>query len=434
MTASDASTDDTAITPFWQRLHSFFMFPLQTEPLILAALLSLLSYALLMPFLFPIAAVLVIAFVSAHYAFKVAALASRGVLHSRDYNRNMMDPEWKSLPWALFGVLVVHGLVIGFLSRLSPWLGLIGSLVSSLVLPATFMVLIQSGRMLPALNPFELLATMFDIGKQYLLLCLFLFLLQVGMPQALSILLPITPRLLLLPVFVFVTIYFSWVMAALIGYVMYQHHGSLDIDVLQRPEADAAASAAPQRPEVIEARRRDAEVSALVQAGNVNEAIAQAREWVRTSTNPLADQRRYHRVLLLDDLASGRLINHTPDYIALLVAQNHAKDALGVLNAVQTKLPDFALNSPADTIALAEQAWKQMDAKRTLKLLHGFDKRFPRTDEVPRACELVICALKQGLARGDMALPIYQSMQRRYPDHAATQEAAWVLRDELKSA
>jgi hypothetical protein len=424
--------DSPEITPFWQRLHTFFMFPFQVEPLIVAVLLSLLGYLLLMPFFMAIPAVLVILVVTTRYAFKVAALASRGVVHSRDYTRQMMDPEWNSLPWALFGVSVVHVFIIRFLLQLNPWLGLIGSLASSLLLPATFMVLIQSGRMLPALNPFELMATMFDIGKHYFLLCLFLFLLQVGMPQALAVLLPITPRLLLLPVVIFTIIYFTWVMAALIGYVMYQHHGSLDIDVLQQPEGAAPVST--ERPEVIEARRRDAEVAALVQSGDLQGAITEAREWVRTGQNPLADERRYHRVLLLDTVQSGRLADHTPRYIALLVNARQAGEAIKVLEAVQAKLPDFALTSSADTLALAEQAWKQMEAKRTLQLLRGFDKRFPNTPEIPRACELVVRALKQGMARGDMALPLYQSMLKRYPDHPATQEARWVLREELGQA
>ena len=409
------------------------MFPFQVEPLIVAVLLSVLGYALLIPLdIVFILVLLVILLVTTRYAFKVAALASRGVVHSRDYTRQMMDPEWNSLPWALFGVLVVHVFIIRFLLQLNPWLGLIGSLASSLLLPATFMVLIQSGRMLPALNPFELLATMFDIGKHYLLLCLFLFLLQVGMPQALMVLLPITPRLLLLPVVIFTIIYFTWVMAALIGYVMYQHHGSLDIDVLQQPEVAAPVST--ERPEVTEARRRDAEVAAMVQSGDLQGAITEAREWVRTGQNPLADERRYHRVLLLDTVQSGRLADHTPRYVALLVKARQAGEAIKVLEAVQAKLPDFALTSSADTLALAEQAWKQMEAKRTLQLLRGFDKRFPNTPEIPRACELVVRALKQGMARGDMALPLYQSMLKRYPDHPATQEARWVLREELGQA
>lgn len=51
--------------------------------------------------------------------------------------------------------------------------------------------------------------------------------------------------------------------------------------------------------------------------------------------------------------------------------------------------------------------------------------------EIPRAYELIIRALKQGLGKGHKAMPVLQAMQRRYPDHPCTQEAAWVMRDEV---
>ena len=418
------------IVPFWQRLHAFFLFPLQMEPLIYGAVLALASYVLMMPFFLAVPGLLMIVLASSRYAFKVAALASRGVIDSNDYRGHMMEPEWKSLPWALFGVLIVHVLVIGFLASRNSWLGLAASLTSSLVLPATIMVLIQSGRIGPALNPLEVVATMFDIGKHYWLLCLFLFLLQMGIPQALEVLLPITPRALLLPAAMFTLNYFTWVMAALIGYVMFQHHGALQIDLLKQPEATGTPTPT-VRPEVAEAKRRDTEVAGMVRRGDLSQAIAESREWVRTTTNSASDHRRLHRVLLLDDPASGRLAEHSPQYIALLLAERRSAEALDVIDAVRAKLPDFAVNDAGSVVALARHAWKQLDAARTLNLLRSFDRRFPNAPEIPVAYELIIRVLKQGLQRSDQALPIYQALQRRYPDHPATQEAAWVLRDEL---
>ena len=97
-------------------------------------------------------------------------------------------------------------------------------------------------------------------------------------------------------------------------------------------------------------------------------------------------------------------------------------------------LPDFDIGKPEVTLALAEQAWRRMDAKLTIELLRGFDRRYPGVVEIPRAYELIIRALKQGLGKGHKALPVMQTLQRRYPDHPSTQEAAWVMRDELGQA
>ena len=137
------------------------------EPLIYAALLALASYLLFLPGIIKFFTVLGLVLGASRYAFKVAALASRGVLHSRDYTNALTDPDWKVLPWKFFGVLVVHGMLIGFLGRQSEVLGIVASLVSSLRLPATLTVLIQSFSLRAALSPFELLATMTAIGARY---------------------------------------------------------------------------------------------------------------------------------------------------------------------------------------------------------------------------------------------------------------------------
>ena len=433
LSAPSPLTDDDElpeIAPFWTRLNSFFLFPFQIEPLIFMSLLALGSFGLFLPLIARILIAIGLLLGASRYAFKVAALASRGVLHSRDYTNALNDPDWKVLPWKFFAILLVHGTVIGFLDSRSDVLGLLATLVSSVVLPATLMVLIQSASLRAALNPFELLGTMTDIGGQYLLLCLFLFLLQAGFPKAAELLLPITPGWLLLPMLVFCAVYFLWVMAALIGYVMFQHHGSLDIDLVREPEASPEAAA--QRPVKTEAQLRDAEVSDMVQKGDLQGAIAQAREWARVGHDTVVDQRRYHRVLLLDDPVSGRLHSHTRSYVPLLLLRKLGPEALDAHTAVLRVLPEFDVGKADITLALAEQAWRRMDAKLTIELLRGFDRRYPGAVEIPRAYELIIRALKQGLGKGHKAMPVMQALQRRYPDHPSTQEAAWVMRDELE--
>ncbi len=430
--ADDDEDRQPAIAPFWTRLNNFFLFPLQVEPLIFMTLLALGSYLLFLPGIVRIFAVVGLVLGASRYAFKVAALASRGVLHSRDYTNALNDPDWKVLPWKFFVILLVHGFAISFLASRSPLLGLLAMLVSSIALPATLMVLIQSASLRASLNPFELLGTMTDIGAQYLLLCLFLFLLQAGFPKAAELLLPVTPEWLLLPVITFCAVYFLWVMAALIGYVMFQHHGSLDIDLVREPEADPEVAA--QRPVKTEAQQRDAEVSEMVQKGDLRGAIAQAREWARIGHDNVVDQRRYHRVLLLDEPSSGRLRNHTQSFVPLLLLRKLGPEALEAHTAVLKVLPDFDVAKADITLALAEQAWRRMDAKLTIELLRAFDRRYPGAVEIPRAYELIIRALKQGQGKGYKALPVMQALQRRYPDHPSTQEAAWVMRDELEKA
>ena len=451
--AQASFTDDSPaaprIAPFWRRLNEFFLFPFQMAPLLWAVGLAVGGFLATLPFIGMFGLLgLVVAFGTVFYFFKIAALASRGVLHSRDYAVDMMDEDWKWLPVKLFLIFLVYIVVIYFLSTFfDSWLlGLLVYIIFLLLLPATVMVMIRSGRMLPALNPLELLATVTDIGLQYALLCLFLFLLSLGAGITMNFLAPIVPRMLLIPVANFVGIYFLWVMAALLGYTMYQHHAALQIDTLKEPETEsesdlnmgnaAGRHADPYRanPEGQEARRRDTYISELVQKGDMQEALSQTREWMRVSKTPALDHGRYQRLLLLDNPLSGRLATHTPQYVAMLLAENRHAEALKALQEVQGVLPDFVLNDAATVLALAERTWAALDAPATLNLLRGFDKRFHKAPETPKAYELIVRALKQGLGHSDKALSIVLAMQRRFPGHPSTEEAQWVMRDELLAA
>jgi hypothetical protein len=416
------------IPPFWHKLNSFFLFPLQREPLAYAAVLALCCLALLMGGLLAPFVLLGLVLAVSRYAFKVAALASVGVTRSADYRSDMVLEEWKWLPWKLFGVMVVHGLVIGWLAHVSLRLGMLGNVASSLLLPATVMVLINTCSLRAAINPFELLGTITGIGKSYLLLCFFLFLLMQGAPMAVGLLAALMPKAVLLPAIGFAVIYFTWVMAAMIGYVMYQHHRALDIDPVQAPEG--AGAAAQEDPATALARQRDAQVAQWVQAGDLREAAASAREWLRTGPDLLADHRRYHRVLKIAEQPDA-LATHAQPFIALLLRQQNASEALAVWTSCYKQAKDFKLATPDATLALAQHAWKAGHARHVLALLQGFEKQFPGDERIPQALELMVRALQQGLNDPARAVRVFTHLKGRYPDHACTKEAEWVLRDTL---
>ena len=428
--AGSSATEDASewkIPPFWHKLNSFFLFPLQMEPLIYAVVLALCAYGLLLGFPIALAVILGLALSVSRYAFKVAALASRGIVHSSDYRANLMDDAWKWLPWKFFGVLLIYGMVVVWLMYRSLVLGLLANVLVSFLVPAMLMVLINTCSLRSALNPFELLATVFGVGKSYLLLCFFLFLLQQGAPMAAQMLLKLAPSGLMVPLLSFVVIYFSWVMAAMIGYVMYQHHAALDIDPLRAPDEEAAQQ---EDPALVLSRRRDAQVAQLVQDGKMTEALTEAREWQRAGDVTLADLRRYFRVLKLTDEDTG-LAAHGQRFITMLLAQQRAGEALEVWTSCAKRQRGFLPETAPATLELAQQAWRAGKPKYVLLLCHGFDKRFPRDDLAPQILELVARAYKQGLNEPMQAMRVYLHMKQRFATHASTQEVQWMLRDEL---
>jgi hypothetical protein len=416
--------------PFWLRLNSFFAFPLQREPLLYALLLSLcgLLMGLFMRMGMALGALLVVIgylLAMSRYAFKVMALASQGLLRTEDYPLHN-DPDWKPLPWKLFALLLAQALVLGFIGRRSPSLYLVLNLLVSLALPAAIMVLVQSMSLRQAINPLLQWETLRAIGAPYLLLCLFLFLLSAGAPMVLGALLPALGLWLALPALLLVLSYFAWVMASLTGYVMYQYHEALGIELLPGAGEEGVAAAA-LSPEKQAERQLDAEVGQMVADGDLSGALATAREAVREAPEALAAHRRYHRVLLQSGQPAP-LAEHGRRLIALLLARGERAEALRSWSACQAQAPDFALEDAGHTLVLAEVAWKGGDARTALALLKGFDKRHPGHASVPQAYELIVRVLVQGLGRHDMARRVLQALQQRYPDSPSTREAEWLLR------
>lgn len=416
------------IPPFWQKLNSFFLFPLQTEPLLYALLLSACSYGLMFGWIGVLFVGLGLMLAVSRYAFKVSALASRGITHSSDFRSSQVDEDWKWLPWKFFGVLVVFGIFVGFMATRSLTLGVVANLLVAFLIPATWMVLINTNSLSSAVNPFELLATIIGIGKSYLLLCFFLFLLQQGSPMVLAMLLKVAAPGLVLPLVSFVMIYFSWVMAAMIGYVMYQHHAALDIDPVQAPEGPATVQIDPAAQE---ARRRDALVARLVQDNKMDEAVNQAREWQREDYESLPDCRRYFRVLKLTERADA-LAELGQRFIPMLLAQQRASEALEAWVSCVKRKPDFKPDSAQLGYELAQQAWKAGKPRYVLILAKDFEKRFAGSTLIPPMLELVVRAYKQGVEQPMQGVAVYMRMKQLFPEHESTKEAQWVLRDELQ--
>jgi hypothetical protein len=422
--------------PFWHRLNSFFAFPFQMRPLAYGLLLSFCSLFFDAIFFLPDALALFVIEVgimlaASRYGFKIIALGARGIRDSADFGRESSD-DWTYLPWKLFAITMVQAFLIGWLAWYAPILGTVGLFVMSFTFPAAVIVLVQSASFFQAMNPGNVMDAMRIIGWPYALLCFFLFLLSTGAQVALSMLLPMFDGRIALPVINFAFIYFGWVMASLLGYVMFQHHDAFGFDAVPGSELGDGATVDRRTPEQIAAQRMDAEVAQLITEGDLAAALGSAYEAQRTAaSDDLAAQRRYHRVLALMPDKKDTMLDQARRFIPLLMRRDLASEALKVFKVCKEKDKAFALDDAAMVIAMARAEWRNGDAHATLALLSGFDKRFRGNEAIPQAYELAARALVQGLGRADMAQPILTTMESRYPDSEQTQEVRWLLRPTL---
>jgi hypothetical protein len=424
--------------PFWHRLNTFFAFPFQMEPLIYALALAFSSLIFLVLFFLPNVLVillteLAIVLAASRYGFKVIAFGSRGISRASDFPRHLED-EWSSMPWKLFGVSVVQVLVAGVLTSLNPRLGTLALLVISFTFPASVIVLVQFGRVSSALSPGLIWETITIIGWPYALLCFFLFLLSAGSQIAVTMLMPIFKGLILLPIINFAMIYFGWVMASLLGYVMYQNHRAFGVDLLPGGGEEEDKPVDRRTPAQIAEQETDAQVARLVTEGDVAGALAMAYQALRDDAQSLSAQRRYHRVLLLAPDRVATLLEQAKPFIALLMARHQTSEALKVYKACRERDTKFALDDAPTVLTLAQAEWRGGDARTVLALLSGFDKRFRGHAAIPLAYELAARVLVQGMHRADMARPILGLLEARYPDSEQLKEVRWLLRDTAPAA
>ncbi len=431
--ASTFGADIPTPQPFWHRLNSFFAFPFQAKPLMYGLGMAFCSLLFDAIFFLPDALAILlielgIVLAASRYGFKIVAMGSRGIWRAADFP-GTLDEDWVNLPWKLFAISLVQGIAIGFLVELNPGLGTLGLFVVSFTFPAAVIVLVQSCSFFQAMHPGHVWDTMRIIGWPYALLCFFLFLLSAGAQIAIGLLLPVMDGRIALPIINFAFIYFGWVTASLLGYVMYQHHEALGIDLLPGGGVDGASSMDRRTPEQIAAQRVDAEVAQCIAEGDLGAAFSIAYETQRTvAWDDLAAQRRYHRVLTLLPDKKTTMLDHAQRFIPMLMRRDLASEALKVFKTCREADKGFALEDPAMVIAMARSEWRGGDAHGTLALLSGFDKRFRGHEAIPQAYELAARVLVQGLSRTDVAQQILLTLENRYPDSEQTKEVRWLLR------
>ena len=429
-TSFEHVSPQVVIPPFWQRLNKFFLFPLQTEPLIYGLVLAACGLLVNMP-AFGRIIFLVLMLAISRYAFKIAALSSYGIFKLDGYLPMREEDAWKGLPWKFVGAVFIQLMFLGFVAAQVPELAPIGFLVFSLLLPATLMVLIKEHSLSSAINPQELWGCVAGVGWPYLVLCAFTFLLLQGSALVYQVLEAIIPAWLLWPGSLAVFTYFAWVNAALIGYTMYQYHFNLGIDIINEYQGEEQdGSPVPNAREL--ARQRDTAISRMVQQGQLAQALEQARQWLHDSPNGLAERRRYHRLLMLDTDVAERQ-RHGQQWIELLLKNRSPSEALQVYKDCAHNAPTYVPQSAVITLALAKDAWKANDSALALQLLRGFDKRFPGHPLTPDVYALIVRVLQQGLGHHEQAMAVFKGLQRRYPQNPHTLEVARILQQPVAS-
>ncbi|HZX31405.1 MAG TPA: hypothetical protein VFF03_08650 [Rhodocyclaceae bacterium] len=462
-TSYPAESDATSAPAFWTRIPDFFRFPLR-HPQILgrigmcAAIPAVGTFASGMQSMFlAIAGLSIVAWIILlRHGSRVLCETAQGHLSPADYSWEP-DGSLVDMPYKLFGLFVVTSIVVGVAASLfGQGASMVANLAIMLFLPAATMVLVQTRSLTAGLNPslgWEIAKAM---GKPYLLLCLFLFCLsssqmlvsfwvfakgfgpllakwaeaEVAVSQTgpdediepilepfFSMLSRQRPRLFLSTFAATATaMYFTIIAFNMMGYVLYQYHRRLGLEI---DNPDATDGSAPNR---------EADpVADLITAGKIDEALNIAYEAQRLEPENVDFQLRYHRLLHLAG-KDDRLLSHAQRLLALLLTKGMPGKALDALRLCRERKPEFRPEDPATVLALAKAARTARDGKLALDILRSFDRLFKNHPLIPEVYALSALILCEDFRQDKMAEQIFTALCQRFPDHPCANQAREYLK------
>ncbi|MES2818629.1 MAG: hypothetical protein V4812_06530 [Pseudomonadota bacterium] len=398
--------------PFWERIPSFFLYGLQRGPLAFSALLALASlfmpaWLLLWLALFSVAT---------KYFYSVIEASSQAERQAPSL-ASAFSGECYSL---FFKQLVVFLLAFGALwlaadfdSEALYWAVNLGLL---LVLPASIIRLALDKTLGAALNPDEVGQVIKAMGWRYLILCAFLFILWQSPTWVTYMLANGLPRVVLMPIGVFLFSYFAVVMCAMMGYAVYQYQGPLGYVV-----ADEDGQAGFPAAEYLR-RRALAEALVRLKEGQGPQALDILAVALERDPNDMKLNERFHQ--LLYGLGAGdRCLRHLAHYLPLAARLNPAMSVTALLNARQLKA-DYL---PEEAEVCERVAGALLDRHKTregLSLLRNLHQRFPQYPHIARAYLLAARGYAEGLGQVEPAQKLLAFVRARYPQSPLMAEVA----------
>lgn len=437
------------IEPFWQRIHRFFLLPLDRAVLLhvagfSAAAIAALALLFLGGFgvLLMLVAMLAILVMGARYGFKIIERSSKGFLIPSDYPLTDDDLVSAYLPYKYVAINLIFGVlaaVMVMLSGGSEFVSIVAWLLFFvIVVPAATMRLVITGSLRGALNPPEMISMVRRIGRPYAALVAFVFVADLSRTYGLIALATAGGvgaaglkagfgfgSILLLFLLSVAFWYFTYMICAMIGYTMYQYADELDISVMG-PGERAMRSVANARTIDVKARTRDALIGQLVSAGDIKEAIDLLSHDMSERPHDLSLHARLHKLLIAEN-STPRIEHHTDAYLALLIKSENWREALELVEDAIARRADWAPRDADQIAPLAQAALRQGKPQLAGHLIKGFDKKYAVHADIPKIYLVGAQLMAEWGGKPDEARRILQYLLKRYSSDAVATEAGRYL-------
>lgn len=334
-------------------------------------------------------------------------------------------------------ILSDHGPEFGdslWLQLLPLWYWLAVGLLS-LMLPSAMIVIALDDAFFRALNPLNVVDHMQRMGGAFFVLWAF-FLLIVGTRQLVLGLGAGWPGVVRLPLELGLGTYLGLVLCALMGYVLYQFHQEMHLDVQIDFDAHRRAGGTEGISRAGSAHKalRGAELKdplerklqPLVAEGKYEEAIAELKDQMRYARHDPALNTRLHQLHVLqgDDAAT---LAHGQQWLVALARAGQGREALAAWRKLRGLDPQFEIREADPVLPIASAASRQGEHELALQLVRGFDKRFPGHADLPGVVFLGARLLSEHGRQHGKAAQLLRALLARYPDHVIAAEARTYL-------
>ena len=402
------------IEPFWQRLPAIFAWPLQRTPLLF--MLALSGLGLLVAFLLGgslfgwLLGNVVLYAVFLKYAYVVLENTAQGHLEPEPITWHVLADELE-LPFKQFFILFLIAAINDSLYRTGGGgLMLAGLFLTTLLLPASIMVLAIERRLLAAINPIILIDVMRRIGMPYLLLWLFLFLLISGLNETGAYLYHYLPVAFAMPLDGLLGNYVTLVVFHLLGYTLYQYHEALGVPIHEA----VAAPPAPAGNAAVPGPLREVEI--LFHEGRHDAARERLLALIGQEPGNMLYRERLHRLLINLGDRDG-LRRHSGEYVSRLLLHGKPSEALRVFTECYRVDREFKFGDARQRHRMAELLANNGQDRAALALLNNLHRDFPQYPGVPDAYRLVARLLSEKFNQDDRARQVLDFIEQRYPDY-----------------
>lgn len=402
-------SEATHITPFWNRIPKFFLYPLHPTSLMILVTLALAAMFFSLS-LFGLLFLLLGMALFFKYAYFILEHSAQGHTEPPPLSFEFATGDYSVLikQLLIFGIVTV---VSGGLSiALGEWVAIPIFFLTAFAFPASVMILAVTNSLGSALSPAALSELIKEIGWPYLVLFAFLFLLESSRQTVSYFLADKIPPMILIAAFSFVSMYFLLIMFNMMGYVIYQYHDSLGYAVIDEQMPGET------EPSIAAMHKEGDTVERFVAEGNIPAAVEELKTVIRKHPDDIELRLKFHKLIKLTDQVK-QLTVHGEGLIRRLIDLNRGAQAMEVyLDCVKADAA-FRPKDKKVFLPLAKTLRAHKHPAVAIRLVNGFHKLFPQDPQTPELYLLIAQIFMDDLHQDEKAKPILDFLAKHFSHH-----------------